>query len=64
MADIRNNVKELREAQNLSIRDLERLTGINRGNLSEIERYKRNPEPDEKQQLRSILGEVEFWVTL
>jgi len=31
-------VRSLREAAGLSIRDLERLTGINRGRLSVIER--------------------------
>jgi transcriptional regulator with XRE-family HTH domain len=63
--EVRNNVKELRDELDISIRGLERLTGINRGNLSEIERYLRNPDPVEKEQLRSALGdELRYWVDL
>jgi len=47
-----------REAAGISLRDLERLTGINRGRLSIIERGV-PPEPDEADLIEAVLAAAE-----
>jgi len=56
------NVRVLREAKSLSIRELSTLTGINRGRLSIIERGIYHPTNSEVESIVSVLGEpVEIW---
>lgn len=47
--------QELRKRAGLTIRALEELTGINRGELSRIERSRTCPTPDQARRLLAVL---------
>lgn len=53
---IQTPLRSLRDASGLSLRDLEKLTGINRGRLSIIERGV-NPTPEESAKILAALRE-------
>lgn len=58
-----NNLRKLRKARNISLRALEQMTGINRGQLSEIERGVRKPTYDQRLLLNDIFEDkLRFWV--
>ncbi len=60
-----NNLREIREKRHLSIRDVEKGTGINRGKLSEIENGIRKPTYDQRLQLNTFFDEeIKFWIKL
>lgn len=52
-----SNIRSLREAQNVSIRELSDRTGVNRGYLSWAERGRFNLTPDEINRIANVLGQ-------
>lgn len=55
------NVRDLREAKNLSLRELERLTGISYATISQIETGKYHPSDSQIEKLESVL-DGEIWI--
>jgi len=56
--DLRDKIKE----SPLTLCEVARRTGINKGQLSDISRGKRNRTPEEQARLEEVLGEpIHFW---
>lgn len=51
-----NNIRSLRESKGISIRDLEKLTGISRANLSRVERGRLELYAGWKARIETALG--------
>jgi transcriptional regulator with XRE-family HTH domain len=63
--DLQTNLKPARKAKNLSIRQLQDRTGINRGELSKMERGITLPSQAEADQIEGVLGEpILYWVPI
>ena len=62
---MKTNIKALRDTQGISIRALSKLTGINKGKLSYIERGIHHPDNSEVELITEALGApIEMWVAV
>ncbi len=61
MGNLESDIKPKRKAQDINLRELEQLTGINRGELSRIERGRLVYDERQKRLIEEVLGEVAMW---
>lgn len=55
---LKNNIREIREAKGISIRQLEKMTGISRSTLSKVERGRMELYKGWKDRIEKSLGEI------
>jgi transcriptional regulator with XRE-family HTH domain len=61
VGNLESDIKPKRKAQDINLRELEQLTGINRGELSRIERGRLVYDERQKRLIEEVLGEVAMW---